>query len=198
MDSFELNKILGAVLGTCLVLVAVSIAADTIFTPEKPARPSYEIAIPTQPTTEANAEKPAAPPIELLLVTANVERGTAATRVCATCHNFEKGGPNGVGPNLWGVVNRPRASEPGYNYSAAMKAKGGEWTFDELNKFLMNPGADIPGTAMTFAGISRAQERADVIDYLHPLADNPLPLPKPEDAPASVQSNGTTPAQTTH
>ena len=175
MDSFELNKILGAVLGTCLVLVAVNIAADTIFTSEKPARPGYEIAIPTQPTTEANAERPASPPIELLLAS-----------------------PNGVGPNLWGVVNRPRASEPGYNYSAAMKAKGGEWTFDELNKFLMNPGGAIPGTAMTFAGISRAQERADVIDYLHTLADNPVPLPKAEDAPASVQSNGPTPALTTH
>jgi cytochrome c len=200
MDSFELNKILGAVLVTCLVLVAVNIAADAIFTPEKPARPGYEIAIttPTQPTTEANAEKTASPPIEQLLATASVERGTAATRVCTTCHNFEKGGPNGVGPNLWGVVNRPRASEPGYNYSAAMKAKGGEWMFDELNKFLMNPSGDIPGTAMTFAGISRAQARADVIDYLHTLADNPVPLPQPEDAPASVQNNEATPAQTTH
>src|SRR3954468_2559949 len=125
MDSFELNKILGAVLGTCLVLVAVNIAAGTIFAPEKPARPGYDIAIPNQPTAGANAEKPASPPaptIEALLATASVERGKAATSVCAACHSFEKGGPNGVGPNLWGVVNRPRASEPGYNYSAAMKA----------------------------------------------------------------------------
>src|SRR5262249_11051740 len=159
MDSFELNKILGAVLGTCLVLVALHIAAVDIFTPEKPARPGYEIAIPTQPSTEAPAAAPPAQPIEQLLATASVERGEAAAKVCATCHTFEKGGRNLIGPNLWGIVGRPRASVSGFNYSPAMKAKGGEWTFEELGKFLMNPRGDIPGTAMTFAGITRAQQR---------------------------------------
>lgn len=198
MDTFELNKILGAVLGTCLVLVAVHIAADTIFTPVAPARPGYEISIPTQPTTEAPAEEPAAQPIEQLLAAASVERGTAAARVCTVCHSFDKGGPNVVGPNLWGVVGRARASEPGYNYSAAMKAKGGDWTFAELDTFLLNPRNDVPGTAMTFAGISRPQQRADVIDYLRTLADSPVPLPKAEEAPANAPGNETTPAPTAH
>jgi cytochrome c len=79
---------------------------------------------------------------------------------------------------LWNIVNRARASEAGFNYSAAMKGKSGAWSFDELNKFLANPRSYIPGTAMTFAGLSRAEQRADVIDYLHTLADNPAPLPK--------------------
>ena len=93
------------------------------------------------------------------------------------CHTFDKGGPNRVGPNLWGVVGRKRAG-PGFNYSAAMKAKGGEWTFDELNKFLAGPAGYIPGTSMGFAGIPRASERADLIDYLRTRADSPVPLPK--------------------
>ena len=82
-------------------------------------------------------------------------------------------------------MNRPRASEAGFNYSAGMKSKGGTWTFDELYKFLANPRGYIPGTAMTFAGLTRPEQRADLIDFLHTLADNPVPLPKAvENAPA--------------
>lgn len=198
MDSFELNKILGAVLGTCTALVALHLAAGAIFTPEMPARPGYEIPVTAEPAAQAPAQEPAAPPIEQLLAAASIERGTAAARVCSTCHSFDKGGPNVVGPNLWGVVGRPRASESGYNYSAAMKAKGGEWTFEELNRFLANPRSDIPGTAMTFAGISRPQQRADIIDYLRTLADNPVPLPKAEAAPAGAPNDATSPAPTGH
>jgi cytochrome c len=94
-----------------------------------------------------------------------------------TCHNFQKGGPNAVGPNLYGIVGRPRASAPGFAYSDAMKAKGGEWTIDDLNKFLTNPREFVPGTKMTFAGLPRESQRADVIAYLNTLADNPKPLP---------------------
>ena len=107
-----------------------------------------------------------------------MEKGQATAKQCQACHTFEKGGPNRVGPNLWGIVGRPRASEAGFNYSAAMKAKGGTWTFDELYTFLANPRGVIPGTNMTFAGLARGQQRADVIDYLHTLSDSPLPLPK--------------------
>jgi cytochrome c len=116
-------------------------------------------------------------PIEKLLQTASVEKGAAAAKKCAACHTFEKGGPNRVGPNLFGVVERARASEAGFNYSAAMKAKGGKWDFQELNAFLLNPKANVPGTAMGFAGISKDSERADVIDYLRSLADKPVPRP---------------------
>ena len=112
-----------------------------------------------------------------------MEKGQATAKQCQACHTFEKGGPNRVGPNLWGIVGRPRASERAAStISAAMKAKGGNWTFDELYKFLANPRGYIPGTNMTFAGLSRGQQRADVIDFLHTLSDSPLPLPKAAEA----------------
>ena len=179
MNSFELNKILGAILGTCLILLALNIAAGAIFTPERPSKPGFNIAVkePAEGEKGGGAKEPEQP-IETLLAKGSVEKGQATAKQCQACHTFEKGGPNRVGPNLWNIINRPRASEPGFNYSAAMKSKGGNWNFDELNKFLTNPRGYIPGTAMTFAGLSRAEQRADVIDYLDTLADNPVPLPK--------------------
>jgi cytochrome c len=179
MNSFELNKILGAILGTCLIMLALNIGASAIFAPEKPSKPGYNIAVKEESAGEkAGAPKEPEQPIETLLAKASIEKGQNAAKQCQACHTFEKGGPNRVGPNLWNIVNRPRASEPGFNYSAAMKSKGGNWSFDELNKFLANPRGYIQGTAMTFAGLSRGEQRADVIDYLHTLADNPVPLPK--------------------
>jgi cytochrome c len=179
MNSFELNKILGAVLATCLITLALNIGAGAIFAPEKPSKPGYNIAVKEQGAGEkAGAAKEPEQPIEALLAKASVEKGQATAKQCQACHTFEKGGPNRVGPNLWNVVNRARASEAGFNYSAAMKGKGGNWSFDELNKFLANPRGYIAGTNMTFAGLSRAEQRADVIDFLHTLADNPVPLPK--------------------
>jgi cytochrome c len=178
MDSFELNKILGAILGTCLILLVTSFTAGALFAPVMPEKPGFAIAA-KEEAHGGEAKEAAAPsePIEKLLQTASVEKGAAAAKKCAACHTFEKGGPNRVGPNLWGVVDRDRASEPGFNYSAAMKAKGGKWTYDELNKFIANPKGYINGTAMGFAGIPKDSERADVIDYLHTLADTPVPLP---------------------
>jgi cytochrome c len=177
MDSFELNKILGAILGTCLVLLVTSFTAGAIFSPVMPEKPGYEIAVKEAP--EAGAKEAAAPsePIEKLLQTASVEKGAAAAKKCAACHTFEKGGPNRVGPNLFGIVERDRATQAGFNYSAAMKGKGGKWTYDDLNKFISNPKGFVAGTAMGFAGIQKDSERADVIDYLHTLADSPVPLP---------------------
>jgi cytochrome c len=179
MDSFELNKILGAVLGTCLVLLLTSFAASAVFAPVKPEKPGFEIAV-REDSHGAGSKEAAAPsePIENLLQTASVEKGTAAAKKCAACHTFEKGGPNRVGPNLFGVLNEPKGQgHGGFNFSAAMKAKGGNWTYDDLNKFLANPKAFVPGTAMGFAGISKDSERADVIAYLRSLADSPAPLP---------------------
>jgi len=176
MDSFELNKIIGAILGTCLVLLVTSFTAGAIFTPVMPQKPGLEIAAKEEAHGSEAAAAPSEP-IEKLLQTASVEKGATAAKKCAACHTFEKGGPNRVGPNLFGVVERARASEPGFNYSAAMKAKGGKWTYDDLNKFIANPKGFVPGTAMGFAGIPKDSERADVIDYLHTLADSPVPLP---------------------
>jgi len=178
MNSFELNKVLGAILGTCLITLALNIAAGAIFAPEKPAKPGYAIAVKAQGEGDKAAAKTPEEPMEAMMASASVEKGQATAKQCQACHTFEKGGPNRVGPNLWGIVGRPRASEAGFNYSAAMKAKGGSWTFGELYAFLANPRGYIPGTAMTFAGLSRGQQRADVIDYLHTLADNPESLPK--------------------
>ena len=179
MNSFELNKVLGAILGTCLIMLALNITAGAIFAPEKPSKPGFNIAIKEQAEGEkGGATKEPEQPIEALLAKASVEKGQSTAKQCQACHSFEKGGPNRVGPNLWNIVNRPRASEAGFNYSAAMKGKSGNWSFDELNKFLANPRGYVPGTAMTFAGLSRPEQRADVIDYLHTLADSPVALPK--------------------
>jgi cytochrome c len=177
MNSFELNKIMGAILGTCLITLALNIGAGAIFAPEKLAKPGYNIAV-QEHGGGAVAPAAAEEPMEVMMASASVEKGQATAKQCQACHTFEKGGPNRVGPNLWGIVGRARASEPGFNYSAAMKAKGGTWSFGELYAFLANPRGYIPGTNMTFAGLSRGQQRADVIDYLHTLSDSPMALPK--------------------
>jgi cytochrome c len=190
MDSFELNKILGAILGTCLCMLAVNIAAGAIFTPGKLAKPGYEIVVPDKPSTDGPA-KPAEPeqPIEALLATADIGRGENSAKKCAACHTFNKGGRNLVGPNLWGVVGRKKASEPGFNYSAALKSKEGVWTVQDLNVFINNPKGMVPGTNMTFAGIPRASERADIVAYLNSLSDNPAPLPtKAAEAPGAPKA----------
>jgi cytochrome c len=191
MNSFELNKVLGAVLATCLILLALSIGAGAIFAPEKPAKPGFAIAVKESGDGDKAAAKEPEKPIEVLLASASVEKGQATAKQCGACHTFEKGGPNRVGPNLWNVVGDERGKgRNGFNFSAAMKGKGGEWSYEELNKFLKDPRGYIPGTAMTFAGLSRDSQRADVIAYLHTLSDNPKPLPKVADAGAKPAEGG--------
>jgi cytochrome c len=178
MNSFEINKILGAVLGTCLIVLAVHIASGAIFTRPAPAKPGYEIAVKEEAPGKEAAAKPADQPIETLLATASVEHGAQVAKQCAICHNFQEGQGPKVGPDLYGVVGRKIASAAGFNYSAALKGMSGNWTFDALNKWLLDPRADVPGTAMTFAGLSNEKQRADVIAYLNTLSPNPQPLPK--------------------
>ena len=186
MNSFELNKILGALLGTCLILVAMHIAAGAIFTPEKPAKPGYEVAVKEeQPQAGVAPAAPAAVPIDTLLASASAERGAQVAKQCQACHNFQEGQGPKIGPDLYNVVGRKIASAAGFNYSSALKSKNGNWDFNELNTWLTKPSAFAPGTAMTFAGLSNEKQRADVIAYLDTLSPNPVPLPKPQNAAAA-------------
>jgi cytochrome c len=111
------------------------------------------------------------------LQTASVQKGEASAKKCAACHTFAKGDKNGVGPNLYGIVGDHKGEGRGFNFSAAMKAKGGTWSIDELNQFIASPKGFVPGTAMGFAGIPKDTERADVLAYLNSLSDKPAPLP---------------------
>jgi cytochrome c len=174
-NGYQINKILGFVLGTALFLQAIHLI-DENFTP---GRPGSEVAIKEQQPAKANGEAAAgAQSIDNLLAGASAERGAQIAKQCEICHNVQEGQGPKVGPDLYGVVDRPVASVAGFNYTPAMKAKGGKWTFTALNKWLTNPRADIPGTAMTFAGLSSEKQRADVIAYLDTLSKNPVPLPK--------------------
>jgi cytochrome c len=183
MDSFEINKILGALLFTCLCLLALNIGAEAVFHPVKPAKPGYEVAVTEHAGGGGEAAKPEADePIEKLLASATVDKGANAAKKCQACHTFGKGEPNRVGPNLYGVVGRPKGTEGGFDYSPAMKSKGGNWSIADLNTFLANPRQFVPGTKMSFAGLPRGSERADVIAFLNSKSDSPAPLPKAADA----------------
>ena len=185
MNSFEMNKVLGALLGTCLVLVAMHIASGAIFEQAAPAKPGYDIAV-----TGAAAAGRGSPggvhgsPIASLLPTASADRGAQVAKQCQACHNFQEGQGAKVGPNLYGVVGRAHRLGAGLQLLGRAKGHGGYWTFDALNTWLLKPSADAPGTAMTFAGISNEKQRADIIAYLDTLSPNPVPLPKAADAGA--------------
>jgi cytochrome c len=159
-------------------LLVTSFTAGAIFAPNKPQKPGFEIAVKEE--AAAGGEKAAAvapEPIEKLLQTASVQKGEAAAKKCAACHTFAKGDKNGVGPNLYGIIGDHKGEGRGFNFSAAMKAKGGAWSIDDLNQFIASPKGYVPGTAMGFAGITKDSERADVIAYLNTLSDHPAPLP---------------------
>jgi cytochrome c len=190
MDSWEWNKIAGAVLGTLMFVVVVKIATEEIFKVPEPAKPGYVVEgvkeeAPAGGTTVAAAEE-ALPDWGTELPKASVSDGKQISARCEQCHDLSKGGPNKIGPNLWGVVGRVRASHPGFEYSSAMKSKGGSWSYDELFKFLKSPGSYIPGTKMSFAGLRSAQDRVNLIAYLRTQSDSPVAIPPPAPAKAAA------------
>jgi cytochrome c len=193
MDLFQFNKIAGAVLGTLLFVQVVALISGAIFAQNKPAKPGDNLPS-AQEAAAPEAKSAPELPLAQLLARADPKKGEDDTKPCQACHNFEKGAGVKIGPPLWGVVGRARASVPGFDYSAAMKAKGGTWTFDEIFQFIKDPQAYIPGTKMTFAGEPDPQKRADIIAYLRTLSDNPLPLPKAAAAPAPAAAPAAPPA----
>ncbi len=184
MNSFELNKILGALLGAVFVIFSVSILSDAIFSSPPPATPGYAIEV-AEDAGAGASEGPAEPEsIAPLLASADAGKGENIFKRCQACHTVDEGGANKVGPNLWEIVNRPVASHEGFGYSAAMQefAQGGSvtWTYENLDHFLTNPKGFISGTAMAFAGLKKIEDRADLIAYLRQYASSPAPLPEPE------------------
>lgn len=188
MNSY-VNMGVGAFLGTVFVLMSVSIASEGIFHSEAPEKEGFAI-ISSEAATEAGgAEEVAEVDIKPLLLKADAAAGETVFKKCASCHTVDKGGANKVGPNLWGLVNRPIASHEGFSYSAGMKtfSEGGKvvWDYDHLSFFIEAPKKHVPGTAMGFAGVKKPDERANLIAYLREHADAPAALP---DAAASAEA----------
>jgi cytochrome c len=180
VDTFELNKIAGAFLGSLLLAIGLNVASGMIFSHPKLAKPGYDIPVPPEAAAAASSAEsaPAAAPIEERPASADAKRGEADVKVCEACHNFAKGAGVKVGPPLYGVVGRAKGSAVGFEYSEAIKSKDKAWTYADLDLFLTNPRAYAPGTKMTFAGESDPAKRADIIAYLRSLSDNPEPLPE--------------------
>jgi len=179
MSSIEINKIAASVLLALIVAWASGLLASKLIEPKLPSKAAIEVAnAPAAPAAPAGGEAAAGPePLGPLLAAANVDAGKTVAKACATCHTFDKGGPNRVGPNLYGIVGDEIAHDRGgYSFSAALKGKGGTWTIDNLNDWLFKPSNFAKGTKMTFVGLPKAKDRADVIAYLNSLSDSPKPL----------------------
>lgn len=190
MGLSKVTKIGGAILATLLGVFVVNLIANSIFTSATPSRedraptvskpeaaPSPPPAPPAQPSGMTPQAAPSEPTFAALMSDASIDKGASEARKCVACHTFEKGGPNRIGPNLYGIVGKERGARAGFNYTSAMKSKGGKWTYEDLDRFLINPKMVVSGTNMSFPGFAKASDRANVIAYLRTLADDPEPLP---------------------
>jgi len=187
MDSHEWNKIIGSILGTVLFILVVRAVGEAIFFAEEPEEPAIKIAetetAPKETETKAPAE--ALPDFAVAIPAADAMQGGMIAERCAVCHTWTKGGPTMIGPNLFNIVGRPKAMEAGFDYSPALREKGGNWTYADLYTFFQQPAVYAPGTKMAFAGLPRAQDRLNLIAFLRMQADEPAPLPASSGGAAS-------------
>ena len=181
MDSFELNKIIGAVLLTALIIIGIGKFTDILFHVEKPKESAYKVEGLEVASTTASGQEAAkvveAVDIKALLAMGDLAHGEKVFKKCTACHMIAAGGKNMIGPNLWSVIGRQAGVVSDYKYSKAMVAYGKEWTFEEMNSYLIKPQAYIKGTKMAFAGLRKEKDRASVILYLNSKSDSPKALP---------------------
>lgn len=177
MGGIEFNKIFAAVLVAGLIAMFSGFVAEKLTKPKELKENAFKIEGVADAGAGPKVEK-LAEPVLAMLASADIARGQKVSKACAACHNFDKGGPDGVGPHMWGVVGRSKDSVAGFTYSGALAANGAStWTYDSLNKFLWKPKKYAPGTKMNYVGLRKPEDRAAIIAYLRTLSDRPKPLP---------------------
>ena len=179
MDSFEINKIVAAVLMVALLIIGISKLSKVIFHVEKPKTPGYAVDVGQATTVSSSTEIAVEEKIDItaLMAMGDIALGEKVFKKCAACHSIVKGGKNNIGPALYNVVGRKTGAVTDYKYSKALASFEKEWTFEELNGYLIKPAKWIKGTKMAFAGLRKEKDRASVIKYLNQNSDSPIPLP---------------------
>ena len=179
MDSFEINKIVAAVLMVALLVIGIGKLSDVIFHVEKPETPGYMVEVEQVSTASSSTTTTAEEKVDIavLMAMGDIANGEKIFKKCAACHSIIKGGKNAIGPALYNVVGRKVGAVEDYKYSKALAAYEKEWTFGELNGFLKKPAKYIKGTKMAYAGLRKEADRASVIKYLNENSDSPVPLP---------------------
>ena len=179
MDSFEINKIVAAVLMVALLVICIGKLSDVIFHVEKPETPGYTVEVEQVSTASSSTTNAAEEKVDIaaLMAMGDIANGEKIFKKCAACHSIIKGGKNAIGPALYNVVGRKVGAVEDYKYSKALAAYEKEWTFEELNGFLKKPAKYIKGTKMAYAGLRKEADRASVIKYLNENSDSPVPLP---------------------
>ena len=176
MDSFEINKIIAAVLVVFVVVFGISKISNIIYHVEKPNKSAYQVELLTASTSDSS-NTASAVDISALLAMGSVDHGQKVFKKCSACHSVKKNGKNKIGPALYNIIGRNMAGLENYKYSKALIDFGKSWTFDEMNSFLIKPQSYIKGTKMAFAGLKKEKDRASVILFMNQNSDNPLPLP---------------------
>ena len=180
LDSFEFNKMAGAVLLCLLIVMGLKSVSEEVFKIHEPEKMGYDVASLVTEASANTGEEAAAPQEDLaaLLASANPEKGARVFRRCVSCHTIEQGGENKIGPNLYDIVGNHTAHKPDFDYSDAVKDAGKQWTYENLDHWITAPAEFIPGTKMAFAGIKKADQRADLLAYLAQNSPDAPPFPK--------------------